>query len=460
MVLFLVTASCSAGADEGAETKTPAAPPADTAVTAAGGIPSTARLFPPAPEVPTGPFDPGTIEALEAVWSELAVSVDSDEIRALGATGDARVAWLIADLMRFVGIGSATEAAKDALAELTGVRFDALVPWVAVTDHLIAWDLPAPPEYVDYKRRLFTTIDDRWEFVFIEPNAIDERVLSWGGVFIDDRPLGSTVPCPSGCIPALDDPAVTTADGGDWYGDEEIVFGIVINGEARAYPRHMMEVHEMVNDTLGGRRIGIPYCTLCGSAQAFFLDDVAGFDEPVLRTSGLLSRSNKVMFDLTSMSVFDTFTGDAVAGPMFRSGITLQQTTVVTSTWGAWKDTHPRTTILAEDGGVGRTYDRDPLGGRDDQGPIFPIGARDLRLPVQESVLGVVLADGTPVAFPVEPAKRALQEGAPVSLAGITLHLQGDGIRAEHDGTAVPSHQAFWFAWSQFHPDTLLWEEK
>jgi len=71
----------------------------------------------------------------------------------------------------------------------------------------------------------------------------------------------------------------------------------------------------MVNDTLGDRDLGIPYCTLCGAAQAWFTDDVPdGVNRPVLRTSGLLSRSNKVMYDLNTFSVFDTFRGDAVTG--------------------------------------------------------------------------------------------------------------------------------------------------
>ncbi|MFN2486791.1 MAG: DUF3179 domain-containing (seleno)protein [Acidimicrobiia bacterium] len=129
-----------------------------------------------------------------------------------------------------------------------------------------------------------------------------------GGVLIDDRPLGDNGFCDRGCIPALDDPGLTDAAGGDWYSDGSVVFGVVVDNEAVAFPKNMMEIHEMVNITIGGRRLGIPYCTLCGSAQSYFLDTFG--DEPlVLRTSGLLSRSNKVMYELNSQSVFDTFTG-------------------------------------------------------------------------------------------------------------------------------------------------------
>ena len=264
---------------------------------------------------------------------------------------------------------------------------------------------------------------------------------------------------PAGLHPALDDPAVTDAAGGSWYSDNGIVFAVVVGGEARAYPRHIMEIHEMVNDTVGGRRLGFPYCTLCGSAQAYFTDDVPdGVATPVLRTSGLLTRSNKVMYDLVTKSVFDTFTGEAVSGPLRERGVVLNQATVVTTTWGEWKAAHPDTTIVAEDGGIGRRYPLDPLRGRDDAGPIFPVGDVDDRLGVHDQVFGVVLDDGTPVAFGVDAAAAALESGQSVELAGVTLHLDGGGVRAAAaDGTEIQGHQAFWFAWSQFMPDTLLW---
>jgi hypothetical protein len=130
---------------------------------------------------------------------------------------------------------------------------------------------------------------------------------------------------------------------------------------------------------------------------------------------------------------------------------------VVTSTWGEWRAAHPDTTIIAEDGGIGRRYSLDPLGGRDDNGPIFPIGQRDDRLGVHDQVLGVVLGDGTTVAFDAQQAREVLADGAQVALAGVVVQAEGGGVIATVDGRQVPAHQAFWFAWSQFHPDTELW---
>ncbi|MEC8198749.1 MAG: DUF3179 domain-containing (seleno)protein, partial [Pseudomonadota bacterium] len=167
-------------------------------------------------------------------------------------------------------------------------------PWSDVTDLLMAWDIPAPQDYLRVKRAIFTGIVLGWEKIFVEGD-IDWRHVSWGGVSIDDRAYDTTdIPC--NCIPAADNPKVSSAIDATWLKDDDIVFGIGINGAYRAYPRRIIEVREMVNDTLGGRDLGIPYCTLCGAAQAYFTDQLPdGVERPILRTSGLLIRPNKVM---------------------------------------------------------------------------------------------------------------------------------------------------------------------
>jgi hypothetical protein len=417
--------------------------------------------FGPAPAFVDGELTPELAADLDLVFGDLASGdLDQEALARIGRSGDVRVTWLLADLLRFFQGGAAQPALVDAFSELTGIEIDDTFAWGEVTDHLIAWDLPAPPGYVSWKRALFELVEPGWKPFFDDTDAeIDWRLVSWGGVFIDDRPIDAVdAPCPDGCIPAINDPAVTNVAGGAWYPPERLVFGVEVNGEYRAYPKHQMEVHEMVNDTLGGRRIGVPYCTLCGSAQAYFTDTLGG-DRPVeLRTSGLLVRSNKVMFDLHTFSVFDTFTGRALSGPLGDEGVQLEQVSVVTTTWDEWRTAHPETTIIAEDGGLGRSYPLDPLGGRDDDGPIFPIGEVDPRLPVQEPVLGVVIDGATAIAFPVVAARLALQAGAAVEAWGVRVILEAGGLRAtDTAGAPLVSHQAFWFAWSQFHPDTELW---
>jgi len=443
-----------------------------TDTTAGGGSESEVELaagefnapgsFGEPPPIPSE-YDAAIDDALDRVFGDTLTNggfatTERDALQAIEDSGDPRLAWYIADLLRF--FGNSQGALVTAAENLTGLDLSDISPWGDLTDHLIAWDVPAPPGYVTHKRALFSRVEPAWSVFFEDdpqaPGLVDYRYWSWGGVGIDDRGFGQTdLPC--SCIPAVDDPPVTDAAGGDWYDDDRIVFGVEINGEARAYPRNIMEIREMVNDTLGGRDIGMPYCTLCGSAQVYFTDQLPdGVERPVLRTSGLLTRSNKVMYDVNTFSVFDTFLGIAVTGPLADIGLQLEQASVVTTTWGEWKVEHPDTTILAESEALGR--DSDLLSTRDADGPIFPIGEVDPRLPVQEPILGVTTSSGQPVAFPAETARRRLIDGGTVEFDNITVELVGGGVRAvDANGDDVGGHQAFWFAWSQFHPDTEVW---
>lgn len=381
-----------------------------------------------------------------------------DQATALGEiveAKDPRIAWLIADLMRFVRDPGFNAELADAAAKLLGIEFPIENHWGVITDHLIAWDIPAPPDYLRAKRAIFTNFVPGWERIFVEGN-IDWRHVSWGGVLIDDRAYNATTK-PCNCIPAADNPKVSSAKDATWLKDEAIVFGVEVNGEYRAYPRRIMEVREMVNDTLGGRHLGIPYCTLCGAMQAYFTDRLpAGIDRPILRTSGLLIRSNKVMYDVTTYSVFDTFLGNAVTGPLAEKKLQLKQASVVTTDWGTWKKEHPETTVLVEELALGRDFDF--RNGRDAGGPIFPVGDVDPRLPVHEDILGVITASGKPVAFQRSKAFLALKKGEEIAFENVRLRLDAGGIKAVGaDGSDLGSHQAFWFAWSQFHPQTALW---
>ena len=429
--------------------------------------PSTVFVHPDPPETPdaavvNGPAAEAVTRIVEGIANGL---FDAGGVTQLSESGDARHAWFVADLLRFAG-GDDAGVLVDAFERLTGVSIaddpdSERSPWLSVSDHLIAWDTPAYPGYRSDKAEIFVRVDDTWAPFFADDDSeIDWRTVSWGGVLADDRPFGDDEPCEGGCIPALDDPATTDAAGGSWYPDDRTVFGLVVGGDALAIPLNVAEVHEMFNLTLGGRRLAVPYCTLCGSAQAYVTDDVAGLTEPaVLRTSGLLNRSNKVTYELSTRSVVDTFTGRAVSGPLHDAGVAFEELTVVRSSWGEWKAEHPDTLIVARDGGIGRSYPLDPLGDRDADGPIFPIGDVDPRLAAQTLVVGVATDDGTVVAFASDAAGAVLDAGGSVSSDGVELRRSGDGLVAVDAATGDPltSHESFWFAWSQFRPGTSLW---
>lgn len=418
------------------------------------------QRFGPPPATPSGPLNEDLNRAVELALVESVSSATwgRDQQIALAAivdSGDVRLAWPISDLMRFIRDPRFSAEMGEAASALLGITFKNSNYWGVTTDHLIAWRIPAPPDYLRIKRAIFTSMVPGWDKLFVDGD-IDWRHVSWGGVLIDDRRYDTTdEKC--NCIPAADNPPVSSAQEAKWLEDSDIIFGIEVNGEYRAYPRRIMEVREMVNDTLGGRHLGIPYCTLCGSAQAYFTDTVpAGVERPVLRTSGLLIRSNKVMYDIVSHSVFDTFLGKAVTGPLAEKKVQLKQAGVVTTEWGSWKKAHPQTTVLVESLALGRDFDFRK--NRDADGPIFPVGDVDPRLSVHEDIVGAITETGKPVAFQRSKAMAALSNGELVEVDNLRLVLDGGGIRAiDKNGKYVGGHQAFWFAWSQFYPQTKLW---
>ena len=66
------------------------------------------------PVVPTGPVADAVAADLDVVFASLETDLDFDALDRLGASGDARVAWLLSDLLRFVRPGT---AAADAISD-------------------------------------------------------------------------------------------------------------------------------------------------------------------------------------------------------------------------------------------------------------------------------------------------------------------------------------------------------
>ncbi len=57
----------------------------------------------------------------------------------------------------------------------------------------------------------------------------------------------------------LDNPDFIAADEAGFLDAEDLVLGLTIAGESRAYPISMMTYHHIVNDTIGGRPILITF---------------------------------------------------------------------------------------------------------------------------------------------------------------------------------------------------------
>jgi hypothetical protein len=334
--------------------------------------------------------------------------------------GDVRVVPVLLDVLRVLQFQPEGDRLTRELARLTGC--DLGVEWVPWQRWALARDVPAPPRYQEYKRRLLALVHTDYDRFLTGPVDLDLREVAWGGVAVDE------------IVPLVDPPAVPATEASE-LPDDTTVFGLVVDGAARAYPRALLVEHEMVDDVLGEVPITMPYCTLCGTATGYVAE--TGGRRLVMGTSGLLDRSNKLMYDRETGSLWRSYDGTAVSGPLRRT--TLSPLPVTVTSWGEWRAAHPVTTVVVPDSAL---EDQEPDVGSGD--PLFPVPPVDPRLPALTEVLGIDDGDRA-IAVPLDEARRQ----APFTLDGIRVQLEGgDLVAVAADGRPLPVRRSFWFAWS------------
>lgn len=357
------------------------------------------------------------------------------------------------------------------------------------------WSVPYDPhpDYARFKAALYANVDPRMASFF--PAGVRSLVrldeVDWGGVRVNG-------------IPPLDHPPRVSAAEARWLKDKDVVFGIALGGEARAYPKRILGWHELARDRLGGVELTIVYCTLCGTVVPYASE--AGGRRHTFGTSGLLYRSNKLLFDEETMSLWSTLEGRPVIGALAGSGLELTAYPVVTTTWREWRSAHPETTVLSLATGFERDYSEgaayreyfatDAL--------MFEVPRTDPRLKNKDEVLALLVRPagaegddkaarqalavsvrflsehpvhqmsfaGRELAFVTSPDganrvydgagarfTRLRPDGLVEDAAGGRWRVAEDALVHEHTGerrARVPARRAFWFGWQAQFPDTVL----
>jgi hypothetical protein len=254
-------------------------------------------------------------------------------------------------------------------------------------------------------------------------------------------------------IPALDSPAVLEASAAPWH-DDEVVLALEVEGEARAYPVAILNWHELVNDTLGGRPILITYCPLCGTGMAF--DRRAEGETRQFGVSGLLYKSDVLFFDRESESLWSQIKAAAVAGP--ATGARLRVVRSRMTHWGDWRKLHSDSTVLSLETGHERNYARNPYGDYATSERVMFPAPLDERYHPKMPTLGVRTRDGAARAY----------TGAELANAGgeIEETFEGHSLRVAYDSekqvfdAQIPEEleviEGYWFAWAAFHPETTV----
>ena len=368
------------------------------------------------------------------------------------------------------------------LHKLTGKHFKG--GWPDLLEWIVEHEIEPHPAYPHFKQAVLAGFDPAFR-QFLNPaftSRINLAEVAWGGVRKDG-------------IPPLDNPGMIAVDAVDYLKDKDPVFGLSINGETHAYPLRILDWHELLNTTIGGKSVTLVYCTLCGAAIAY--DGQIGETTYTFGTSGLLYRSNKLMYDRSSNSLWSSLDGQPVIGTLADQELTLKTLPVVRSTWKEWRELHPNTKVLDINTGVERNYRGDsPYKNYfDSPNTMFPVPWKDKRLKAKDWVFGIHV-DSVSKAFPLKRLRkdpvimdrvndlnlvliadskaltvrayragnnRFEKAGNPQQLRdqdGGFWTVEEDFLRNESGETLrrYSGHLAYWFAWYAFFPKTELWD--
>lgn len=263
-------------------------------------------------------------------------------------------------------------------------------------------------------------------------------------------------------IPALTAPKFVKANAAGSLDPEDRVGGVVVEGEARAYPLRILVWHEIVNDTLGGEPIAVTYCPLCDSVAAFDRRTPGGVKE--FGVSGMLYNSNVLMFDRGGKpeGLWSQLKAQAVSGP--QAGQTLRTLPVELTTWADWHARHPETKVLSTKTGHTRDYKINPYVRYFDRpGLVFPARPKSDRLPEKEKVLGVWAPDGTAKAYRISAFadwREPVEFRDRIAERSLTLRYEpgSRSLRVIEADKGLEWMYSFWFAWYAFHPQTEVYD--
>lgn len=190
---------------------------------------------------------------------------------------------------------------------------------------------------------------------------------------------------PKDGIPSIDNPKFLKAADADFISDKDVVIGLEINGDARAYPLFILVWHEIVNDKVGNVPVAVTYCPLCFTNQVF--ERMIDGSEVEFGTSGKLYNSNLVMYDRLTETYWSQALGQAIKGELTGQKLNIIPFDVIT--WADWKKIHPETLVMTTQTGHVRAYGVDPYGNYYTEPQIiFPVENKDDRMHPKEIILG------------------------------------------------------------------------
>lgn len=272
---------------------------------------------------------------------------------------------------------------------------------------------------------------------------------------------------PKDGIPSIDDPKFVRVSQVTDLADVEPVIGLEVNGEAKAYPIRILMWHEIVNDEIGGVPVAVTFCPLCNAALVF--DRRVGSQTLEFGTTGKLRHSDLVMYDRTSESWWQQFSGEAIVGAALGKKLALLPSRL--ESWANFRKRRPDARVLVPSSGSARLYGRNPYERYDSARlPFLYQGDLPDNVPAMSRVVIVRRSAGeAPVIVSLQMLreKGALERGgyriswekgqaSALDAGEIARGRDVGNVLVQKDGRDVPYDVTFAFVAHAFHPQVPI----
>ncbi|MBV9962057.1 MAG: DUF3179 domain-containing protein [Parafilimonas sp.] len=276
---------------------------------------------------------------------------------------------------------------------------------------------------------------------------------------------------------------------------DNLIIGVALKNEAKAYPIEVIGYHHQVRDTIGGEPIMITYCTVCRTGRAY-----SPYINGKLENFRLVGMDhfNAMFEDATTKSWWRQESGEAIAGKL--KGTILKEIPSQQMALGDWLALHPDSYVLQPDSDFKKEYadlkgyDIDTLKSglekRDSASWKFKSWVIGVNLNnhykaydwnelvkkkiIEDSVAGMQLlltmqkdeksfyafnrsTYHSILNFIYDSSKQVLYDDKTKSTWSINGICIDGAMKGERLQT-VQAYQEFWHSWKQFHPNTAVYK--
>lgn len=301
---------------------------------------------------------------------------------------------------------------------------------------------------------------------------------------------------PRDAIQALDHPpTVAASEAANHIGSLDMVMGVTVEGESRAYPIGLLSRYEVVNDTVGGKAVGVTFCPNCNTGVAFWrtVKDEQGEERALtFGISGKNFEEALVMIDEETGTLWAQSRLAGLEGSL--TGVELALLVASQVPWEEWLSNHPDTTLVIDE--------RAPQQAQSFAIPGLPAaGTSETKSNVAGYVVGVA-SERAAQAYPIEGIAEIglineqieglspfvlLSLGEPGAIAAwqrthegqiLTFVRQGDVLKDQETGSSwdartgiaqegalagaqlesFPIWLTHWLGWVDLYPESGVWE--